>query len=88
MAGMLRCKDEAEFDALRARVARREGLSGEYSEAGRAVLERALVRHEPLDGKELDLTLRVGLAGRIEAIVESILGAPTPHDTSPPRSSR
>ena len=75
-------------DALRARVARREGLSGEYSEAGLAVLEQALARHEPLDGKELDLTLRVGLAGRIEAIVESILGAPTPHDTSPPRSSR
>ena len=74
-------------DELRARVARREGLSGEYSEAGLAVLERALVRHEPLDRKELDLTLRLDLAARIEAIVESILGVPAPRDTLPPRSS-
>ena len=74
-------------DELRARVARREGLSGEYSEAGLAVLERALVRHEPLDRKELDLTLRLDLAARIEAIVESILGVPAHRDTLPPRSS-
>ena len=74
-------------DTLRARVARREGLSGEYSEAGLAVLERALLRHEPLDEKELDLTLRVDLTCRLEPLVASILRVPDRHDSSPPGSS-
>ena len=75
-------------DELRARVARREGLSGEYSEAGLAVLERALVRHEPLDEKELGLTLRADVTCNPETIVASILRVPDRHDASPPRSSR
>ena len=63
-------------EALRARVARREGLSGEYSEAGLAVLERALARHEPLDESELALTLGVGLACTPETLVALILHTP------------
>ena len=68
-------------DTLRARVARREGLSGEYSEAGLAVLERALARYEPLDGKELDLTVSVDMASNPETIVASILQARTARDS-------
>ncbi len=60
-------------DALRARVARREQRAGEYSEAGLAVLERAIALQEPLDPKELALTVRVGLAYQSESVIASIL---------------
>ena len=63
----------APADALRARVARREQRAGEYSEAGLAVLERAIALQEPLDPKELALTVRVGLAYQSESVIASIL---------------
>ena len=63
---------EIPSDELRARVARREGKTGEYSEAGLVVLERALRRHEPLDSTELRFAVRLDSKGSLETALTTL----------------
>lgn len=66
-------------DELRARIARRERLAGEYSEAGLAVLERALERQEPLDDTERSLVIRLTPSSTPEDTIATITRQSTAH---------